>query len=138
MAAVRAGLVILRLGQGSAALFALFAPRSFFDDFPVAGAHWVSSLPPYNEHLIRDVGGLYLALGLLFAWAAVTLARALVVPVCVAWAGFSLLHGVFHALHLDGFSTVDAIVELASLAAVLVLPLLAIWVARRDVTDLAV
>jgi hypothetical protein len=35
-------------------------------------------------------------------------------------------------------STGDAVAELAGLAAVLVLPLLAIWVVRRDVTDLAV
>ena len=45
---------------------------------------------------------------------------------------------MFHALHLDGFSTGDAIAEIAGLAAVLVLPLLAIWVVRRDVRDLAV
>ena len=48
------------------------------------------------------------------------------------------MHGVFHVLHLDGFSTGDAIAEIGRLAAVLVLPLLAIWVVRRDVTDLAV
>ncbi len=95
-------------------------------------------LPPYNEHLIRDVAGFYLAFTILFAWAAVTLARALVVPLCVAWAVAALLHGVFHALHLDGFSTGDAIAEIGGLAAVLVLPLLAIWVVRRDVIDLAV
>ena len=60
------------------------------------------------------------------------------VPLCVAWAVASVLHGVFHALHLDGFSTGDAIAEIGGLAAVLVLPLLAIWVVRRDVIDLAV
>jgi hypothetical protein len=98
----------------------------------------VELLPPYNEHLIRDVGGLYLAFAILFTWAAVTLARALVVPLCAAWAAFSLVHGLFHVLHLDGFSTGDAIAEIGGLAAVLVLPLLAIWVVRRDVTDLAV
>jgi hypothetical protein len=113
------------------------APRSFYDGFPF-GRGWVELLPPYNEHLIRDVGGFYLAFTILFVWAAVTLARSLVVPLCVAWIVFSLVHGVFHALHLDGFSTGDAIAELVGLAAVLVLPLLAIWVVRRDVTDLAV
>ena len=35
------------------------------------------------------------------------------VPVCVAWAAFSALHGVFHVLHLDGFSTGDVILEVA-------------------------
>jgi hypothetical protein len=118
-------------------LQATVAPHSFYTGFP-GGRGWVELLPPFNEHLVRDVGGFYLAFGLLFAWAAVTLARSLVVPLCVAWAVSALLHGVFHALHLDGFSTGDAIAELGGLAAVLVLPLLAIWVVRRDVTDLAV
>ena len=86
----------------------------------------------------RDVGGFYLAFGLLFAWAAVTLARSLIVPLCVTWSVAAPLHGVFHALHLDGMSAGDAIAEIGGLAAVLVLPFLAIWVVRRDVTDLAV
>jgi len=38
--------------------WALLAPRSFYDDFPGGGRSWVSALPPYNEHLVRDVGGL--------------------------------------------------------------------------------
>ena len=36
---------------------AAFAPRTFYDDFPFV-AHWVELLPPYNEHLVTDVGGL--------------------------------------------------------------------------------
>ena len=56
MIVARVGLVLLGLSQGAAALFALLAPRSFYDDFPVGGAHWVSAFAPYNEHLIRDYG----------------------------------------------------------------------------------
>jgi len=116
---------------------ATVAPHSFYTGFP-GGRGWVELLPPYNEHLVRDVGGFYLAFGLLFAWAAVTLARSLIVPLCVTWSVAALLHGVFHALHLDGMSAGDAIAEIGGLAAVLALPFLAIWVVRRDVTDLAV
>jgi hypothetical protein len=54
-------------------------PRTFYDDFPF-GRAWVEMLPPYNEHLVSDVGGFYLGFALLFAWAAVSLHRALVVP----------------------------------------------------------
>ena len=36
-------------------VWALVLPRSFYDDFPAAGRHWVSALGPYNEHLVRDV-----------------------------------------------------------------------------------
>ena len=134
---LRVTLVCLCLSALPIGLQATLGPRSFYDGFPL-GRSWVELLPPYNEHLIRDVGGFYLAFTILFVWAAVTLARALVVPLCVAWAVFSLAHGLFHVLHLDGFSPGDAIAEIGGLAAVLVLPLLAIWVVRRDVRDLAV
>ncbi|WP_053227549.1 hypothetical protein [Solirubrobacter soli] len=134
---LRVTMVCLAVSTAVIAVQGTVAPRSFYDGFPF-GRGWVELLPPYNEHLIRDVGGFYLAFTILFVWAAVTLARALIVPLCVAWAVFSLVHGIFHALHLDGFSAGDAVAEIGGLAAVLVLPLLAIWVVRRDVTDLAV
>jgi hypothetical protein len=38
------------------------APAGFFSRFPFAGHAWVALLPPYNEHLVRDVGALSLAL----------------------------------------------------------------------------
>ena len=43
-------------------LYALFAPVSFYEDFPL-GRGWVELLPAYSEHLVRDVGGLFLATG---------------------------------------------------------------------------
>ena len=46
------------LGVG---LQALFTPRSFYDDFPF-GRGWVAMDGPYNEHLVRDVGSLNLAI----------------------------------------------------------------------------
>src|SRR3712207_3319367 len=41
-----------------------FAPRSFYDDFPGWGRHWVSPVGPYNEHLLRLVGQGNLAFGI--------------------------------------------------------------------------
>jgi hypothetical protein len=104
---------------------ATVAPRSFYSGWPF-GRGWVEHLPPFNRHLVTDVGGFYLAFALLFAWAAVTLRRELVVPVCVAWSAAALLHFVFHASHLHGFATGDAIAELAGLALVLTLPSIAV------------
>ena len=100
-------------------------PSSFYASFPL-GRGWVDLLPPYNEHLIRDVGGFYLAFAVLFAWAAVTLARALIVPLCVAWTVAAVLHAIFHITHLDGFGTGDAIAQTAGLLAVVVLPAVAL------------
>jgi hypothetical protein len=101
-------------------------PRTFYDDFPFL-AHWVDLLPPYNEHLVTDVGGLYLGFAVLFGWAAWTLERTLVRAVCVAWLLAATLHLLFHAAHLAGFSTADAITELFTLALLLVPPPIAIW-----------
>ena len=108
---------------------ATVAPHSFYTGFP-GGRGWVELLPPYNEHLTRDVGAFYLAFALLFAWAAVTLERALIVPLAVAWSLFSVLHAAFHITHLDGFSTGDAIAQTAGLLAVIALPLLILSWAR--------
>jgi len=114
---------------------ATLAPHTFYDDFPFV-SHWVDLLPPYNEHLVTDVGGLYLGFAVLFAWAAWSLERTLVRAVCTAWLLTAGLHLIFHAGHLDGFGTADAIAELVSLALLLVPPPLALWavapVARRE------
>jgi len=124
--AARAALVLLFLAAVSIGLTATLAPRSFYEDFPFF-ASWVELLPPYNEHLVTDVGGLYLGFALLFAWAARTLDRGLVRPLCAAWLATATIHLAFHAGHLAGFSTADAIGELASLALLLAPPLVAWW-----------
>ena len=109
---------------------AALAPRAFYDDFPL-GRAWVQMLPPYNEHLVGDVGGFYLAFALLFAWAAVSLQRALVVPLCTAWILAALLHFAYHATHLDGWNLGDAVAQTVLLALVLLLPVAAVVAVRR-------
>jgi hypothetical protein len=125
----RAALWLTAASAAGVGLMATFAPRTFYDDFPYVG-HWVDRLPPYNEHLVTDVGALYLGFALVLAWAAVTLARQLVQAACAGWILFSVLHLVFHARHLDGFGASDAVAELVSLAAVIALPLVALWAVR--------
>jgi glucose uptake protein GlcU len=110
-------------------LTATVFPRTFYEDFPFL-AHWVDLLPPYNEHLVTDVGGLYLGFAVLFAWAARTLERTLVRAVCTGWLLTAGLHLVFHATHLEGFSTADAVGELASLALLVGTPAVALWACR--------
>ncbi|MDQ3725300.1 MAG: hypothetical protein M3335_05340 [Actinomycetota bacterium] len=105
---------------------ASLAPRTFYDDFPFF-AHWVDLLPPYNEHLVTDVGGLYLGFAVLFGWAAWTLERTLVRALCISWLLTATLHFVFHSTHLERFSTAEAIAELASLALLVGAPLVALW-----------
>jgi hypothetical protein len=111
-------------------LLPVLAPRVFYDDFPL-GRAWVQMLPPYNEHLVNDVGGFYLAFALLFAWAAVSLQRALVVPLCTAWIFAALLHFGYHVTHLDGWDLGDAVAQTVVLALVLVLPVAAVAAVLR-------
>lgn len=109
-------------------LTAFAFPRAFYEDFPFL-THWVNLLPPYNEHLITDVGGLYLGFAVLSGWAAWTLDRVLSQAVSVAWMLTAGLHLVFHAGHLDGFGTADAVGEIAALALLLLPPALVLWAA---------
>ena len=127
----RAALWILAAEAAVVAVPALLAPRYFYDSFPF-GASWVEMLPPFNRHLVSDVGGFYLAFALLFAWAAVTLRRTLIVPLCSAWGIAALVHLVYHATHLDGWDTADAVAQIVSLAIVLALPVVAAIAATRE------
>lgn len=126
----RAALVLLAVQAVAIGALAWLAPRAFYDDFPFV-AHWVDRLPPYNEHLVTDVGAFYLGFGVLLGWAAWTVQRELVRAACAAWIVFSVLHFAFHATHLERFGTGDAIAELLALASAIALALVALWGAQR-------
>ena len=108
--------LLLALSAASIGVWAEFWPQEFFRSFPVSGHSWVSGLGPYNEHLVRDVGWLNLALTVVTVWAAVTLARSLVLAALVGWLVADLPHLVYHAAHLDALSTGDGTAEIISLA----------------------
>jgi hypothetical protein len=124
--AARIALAILVLSAASVGIPAALAPHAFYSDFPFL-AHWVDRIPPYNEHLVTDVGGLYLGFAVIFAWAAWKLEPTLVRAVCAGWLLTEALHLGFHATHLNGFDTADAIAQIASLAFLLVPAAVAIW-----------
>ncbi len=130
--AVRAGLAILALLQGVVGVWALLAPASFYASFPLAGHAWVSLLPPYNEHLIRDVGALSLALTVVLAAAAVTAEWLLSAVAIGALAVYAVPHAVFHALHLEGFSTSDAVAQMAGIGLHLVVVGVVGWLLWRQ------
>ncbi|UJA19308.1 hypothetical protein HJD18_03215 [Thermoleophilia bacterium SCSIO 60948] len=115
-------------------LTASFAPRVFYEDFPFVSS-WVVLLPPFNEHLVTDVGGLYLAFAVLFAWATVRPSAALIQPLCAAWAVAAVLHLVFHVRNLESFGALDAAAEVVSLALVLALPAIAVVCVRPPRTS---
>lgn len=132
MASRRAALWLLAAGAVTVGAWAQFAPASFFASFP-AGRAWVAADGPFNEHLLRDVGGLNLALALLTAVAAVRLEPALTRLAAVVTLVYTVPHFVYHALHLEPYGVTDAVANVATLALAVVVPLwLAIWPAPRD------
>ena len=128
---LRPGLLVLAATPISVGLWALFLPRSFFDDFPASGRHWVSSLPPYNEHLVRDVGALNLALGVLLATAAILLGRRLVRVSLAVWLIYAVPHFVFHLTEFDVLSFGDALANSVTLGVAVLLPLILFVLAGR-------
>ena len=128
---VRVLLAFMAVSTGFVGLWALLAPRSFYDDFPGAGRHWVSADGPYNEHLVRDVGGLNLALTVVIVAAAIVLTRVLVRTAAVAALIFAIPHFAYHAAHTDLYETRDWVATLFSLGLAIVLPILVLVVVSR-------
>jgi hypothetical protein len=113
-------------------LWALFAPTSFYDDFPL-GRGWVQALPAYNEHLMRDVGELFLATGFVLLVAAFYLERRLVWTAIVSYLLFSVPHTIYHSFNLGPYGTGDAIGNTVTLALSVLLPLWLLWRMRSPV-----
>ena len=112
-------------------LWITISPTSFYEDFPF-GRGWVEALPAYNEHLMRDVGGLFLATGFLLLAAGVVLERRLTIISLVTWLLFAIPHTAYHLLNLEPYGTGDAIGNAVALAATVLLPLYLLWAIRKD------
>ena len=128
---LRAGLAALAVIQGAIGAVQLWAPRPYYDDFPWPAPPWVSAYPPYNEHLVRDVGALTSALALLLALAAVRPQRELVLGALGANLVAALPHLGLHLAdhgHLTGASLVA---ELTALALGVIAPAALLVVAWR-------
>ncbi len=115
---LRIGLVYLAVANALVGFWAAFAPRSFFADFPGGSRAWVAADGPYNEHLVRDVGELNLALFVVVAAAAITLSLPLVRAALAATIVNGVVHVLYHARHLDPYETGDRIALIGSLVLV--------------------
>jgi alkylhydroperoxidase family enzyme len=114
--AIRFILFALGIPQALIGVWALAAPRSFYDDFPAGTDGWVHVLGPFDEHLVTDIGALFIALGFLLAFAADTLRRGTVMAAAISWLIFSVPHFLWHVFNLDEMSTADAVANTATLA----------------------
>jgi hypothetical protein len=119
----RVALVVLAAEALYQGIWAQWAPRSFYDDFPV-GLSWVrAGGGVYNEHLLRDVGGFASALGILALVAAIAATTPLLIATALAWLVYSVPHFVYHADH--PLPSMQAW-QLVALATQVLLPLIAL------------
>ncbi len=133
----RSGILLFLLGglavaDGALGLWATFSPRGFYDDFPGGGRTWVSVDGPYNEHLVRDFGSLNLALAVMLAVAAVTLAPLIVRAVAVATIVYGVPHLIYHLRHLDPYDGSDAVANITSLSLAVLAPVAVLLLARES------
>jgi hypothetical protein len=108
-------LAILALSSAPLGLWATFAPRSFYDNFPGMGHHWVMLDGPYNHHLVTDFGSLNLALAAVTIVALWKMTPLLIRTTAVAWILYAVPHEVYHATHLKPFGTGDKIGQLVGI-----------------------
>ena len=128
--------VTMALALGGVGAWAALAPARFYRSFPGVGArHWLPPLGPYNEHLIRDFGGLNLGLAAAALVAAVLLTRSAALCAAAAWEAYSLPHLAFHAAHTEPYSTSDNVLNLVVLSLAVIAPVVAcalVWRADRN------
>ncbi|MFS0793511.1 hypothetical protein [Microbacterium sp. 1P10AE] len=97
-------------------VWAYVLPREFYDHFPSFLGEWISQDGPYNEHLIRDHGAQYLALGAASVTALIWRSQVVYRVLGIAWATFGVLHFAYHVTHLDHMAPADGIAQVIVLA----------------------
>ena len=125
-------LLFLTASTLGGSLWALPFPRSFYDDFPAPGWGWVSTLGPYNEHLVRDYGAMNLALGVLLVSAALSPERRLAQVALLTYLAFAAPHFLFHATQIHHFSLFHNALQLSTLGFLVLLPAVLLALTRKN------
>ncbi|MFS8204365.1 hypothetical protein ACLVWQ_37560 (plasmid) [Streptomyces sp. CWNU-52B] len=98
-------------------VWAYFAPEQWHASFPGFGMRWLPQLGPYNEHLAKDAGAMFLALAALTVIALCSVRNnRLVQTVGAAWLVFNVLHLVYHMQHLGMYGTRDQVLNVVVLS----------------------
>ncbi|WP_055613754.1 hypothetical protein [Streptomyces phaeochromogenes] len=96
--------------------WAYFSPKEWHASFPGFGLSWLPQLGPYNEHLAKDAGAMFLALAILTA---ITLGSVrntrLVQTTGAVWLVFNVLHLSYHMHHLSMYGTRDQVLNVVTL-----------------------
>ncbi|WP_328443785.1 hypothetical protein [Amycolatopsis sp. NBC_00438] len=115
-------------------IWPLVTPTGFYQDFPGFRAGWVSMDGPFNEHLLRDFGGLNLALAALLIGAAVIGTTAVARLAGVAALLFGLPHFFYHLGHVSHFDQIDQVLIIATTGLGAVVPIALLLIPGRRVS----
>ncbi len=111
-------MVALGLPNVVIGLWAVTAPRRWYDNFPSSASPWISPDGPFNEHLVVDAGAGLLLLGVLLCGAAF-LGRTARRLALVAGLFQTIPHVRYHLANpLPESSTVDQLAATGSLVLV--------------------
>jgi hypothetical protein len=128
--AVAVILVLLGLSALALGLYALLAPTGFYTSFPL-GRGWVAADGPFNEHLLRDFGGLNLALAAVTFAAFVTMSVAMVRTAAIATLLFGVPHLLYHLAHLGMYEAADQVGNVIGLGLPVLGAVVVLFLSRR-------
>jgi hypothetical protein len=126
---IRFTLIYLAVTIGALAAWILIAPKGFYDNFPGGSTHWVSALPPYNEHLERDFGAGALGLTVLAALAALWMEKRVIQAAALSLFAAGVPHLAYHLTTTEHYSTGDNVATLIGLSLDVLLPLALLYLA---------
>jgi hypothetical protein len=113
---VRGGLLLLAGEAGLIGVHALFFPWYFYNHF-LFGRGWVKMLPPYNEHITRDLGALYIGFFVILGYAVLKLSKDLVNGAILGFVAATIPHMIFHIVHADDAPLlIDKVLQVGLLA----------------------
>ena len=128
----RAVFAIIGLAGAEVSAWALLAPKHFYEHFPGGGRQWLTALPPYNEHLLRDYAAGVFAVTVLALWAAVVGDRRLIQAALVASAALAAPHIAYHLTTIDSYGVADNVASFATLGFSFVAPVVLLAFMARD------
>ncbi|MBE8519865.1 hypothetical protein ILP97_20600 [Amycolatopsis sp. H6(2020)] len=127
-------LVLFGLIEVPVGLWPLITPIGFYQDFPGFRTGWVSMDGPFNEHLLRDFGGLNLGLAALLIGAAVIGTTAVGRLAAVSALLFGVPHFLYHLGHVAHYERIDQVLIVGMTGLGVLLPLVVLLIPARRVS----
>ncbi len=107
-------LMLVALAQAEIGVWGVLAPHSLYASFPGFGHHWIASMGPYDEHLVRDYAAAELGFAVLLGCTAIWFERRLLLVAGAAFLAGTLPHFAYHLTTTDKISAGDNAASLGS------------------------